>query len=222
MKDTKEKRWYFMKRYWFYGVILFIFSIIVGFVFSKMWVTKKIADANLKVVGNTIQFVNEENKNVIETGNVKVANTNVYTNNEVIQTDSEEEKVSPNSEFALKKFYTECSHFKFEYATLPNEIVNLTKTELEQYYDDWEVDEFSNKRVVLVQEVNSLCDEHFIIKLGEKFIEIYHLEPDGNLELYRTTDISKEYLTQNDIKTLENGYYVFGEGKLNSVLEDFE
>jgi hypothetical protein len=222
MKDTKEKRWYFMKRYWFYGSILFVFSIIVGFIFSKMWVTNKLLNANLKVVGNTIQFVNEENKNVIEATDSKMSNTNISINNEIIQTDSEDEKVSPNSEFALKKLYTECRHFKFEYATLPNEIVNLTKTELEQYYDDWEVDEFSNKRVVLVKEIDSLCDEHFIIKLGNEFIEIYHLKGDGSLELYEKTDISKEYLTQNDIKTLENGYYVFGEGKLNSALEDFE
>jgi hypothetical protein len=219
MKDTKEKRWYFMKRYLFYGSILFIFSIVVGFVFSKMWVTNKLLDANLKVVGNTIQFANEENTNVIQTGDSKISNN---VDNEAIQTDSEEEKVSPNSEFALKNFYTECGHFKFEYAALPNEIVNLTKTELEQYYDDWEVDEFSNKRVVLVKEINSLCNEHFILKLGKEFIEIYHLKPDGSLELYQTTDISKEYLTKNDIKTLSNGYYIFGEGKLNSALEDFE
>ena len=43
-----------------------------------------------------------------------------------------------------------------------------------------------------------------------------------NLVLYKTTDISREYLPAEDISKLEQGMYVFGEGKLNSIIEDFE
>ena len=208
-----------MKKIVFYGVLIFIFSMGVGFIFSKMWVNQKLGDANLKVVGEEIQFLNESNSNVIE------AEENILENsssNEVLEAASTEEKVSPNAEFAMKKYYNQCGHFKFEYAELPEELVNLTKEEVEEFYDDCEVEEFSSRRVVLSQEINSLCNEHFIIKLGEKYVQVFHLEPDGNLVLYETTDISKEYLTEEDIKKLEEGFYVFGEGKLNSVLEDFE
>lgn len=66
------------------------------------------------------------------------------------------------------------------------------------------------------------ADEHFIIKLGEKYVQIFHLESDGNLVLYKTTDISRDYLPAEDIAKLEQGMYVFGEGKLNSIIEDFE
>ena len=203
-----------MKKYWILGIFLFILSAIVGFFATKMWITNKMLEANLKVDGDKIVFADTENKNI-------VANE-LYDERNIIETEASEEKVSPNTEFALKKYYSECGHFKFEYVALPMELINLTEEEVEQYYDDWEVEEFSSKRVVLVKDIASLCDEHYIIKLGNEFIEIYHLEPNGEMTLYKTTDISKEYLTQNDIKTLQNGYYVFGEGKLNSVLEDFE
>lgn len=207
-----------MKKIVFYGILIFIFSIGVGFVFSKLWVNQKLSDANLKVVGDELHFLNESNKNILE---AKDREENSISN-EVLEASAIEEKVLPTAEFAMKKVYNECGHFKFEYAELPQELVNLTEEEVEDYYKDWEIEEFSPSKIILTKEINSLCDEHFIIKLGEKYVQVFHLEPDGNLVVYETTDISREYLPEEDIKKLEEGIYVFGEGKLNSVLEDFE
>lgn len=215
-----------MKRTIFYGILIFIFSMGVGFLFSKMWVNQKMADANLKVVGDEIQYLNSSitNQQSLSNSNFSLTTNSVNFSNslDTISTASTEEKVSPNAEFALKKYYNECGHFKFEYAKLPEELVNLTKEEVEDFYDDWEVEEFSANKIVLVKEISSLCDEHFIIKLGEKYVQIFHLESDGNLVLYKTTDISRDYLPAEDIAKLEQGMYVFGEGKLNSIIEDFE
>lgn len=208
-----------MKKIVFYGILIFIFSIGVGFVFSKLWVNQKLSDANLKVVGDELHFLNESNKNIVE---AKDRDEENLISNEVLQASAIEEKILPTAEFAMKKVYNECGHFKFEYAELPQELVNLTEEELEAYYKDWEIEEFSPSKIILTKEINSLCDEHFIIKLGEKYVQVFHLEPDGNLVVYGTTDISREYLPEEDIKKLEEGIYVFGEGKLNSVLEDFE
>lgn len=208
-----------MKKIVFYGILIFIFSIGVGFVFSKLWVNQKLSDANLKVVGDELHFLNESNKNILE---AKDRDEENLISNEVLQASAIEEKILPTAEFAMKKVYNECGHFKFEYAELPQELINLTEEELEAYYKDWEIEEFSPSKIILTKEINSLCDEHFIIKLGEKYVQVFHLEPDGNLVVYETTDISREYLPEEDIKKLEEGIYVFGEGKLNSVLEDFE
>ena len=208
-----------MKKIVFYGILIFIFSIGVGFVFSKLWVNQKLSDANLKVVGDELHFLNESKKNIVE---AKDRDEENLISNEVLQASAIEEKILPTAEFAMKKVYNECGHFKFEYAELPQELVNLTEEELEAYYKDWEIEEFSPSKIILTKEINSLCDEHFIIKLGEKYVQVFHLEPDGNLVVYETTDISREYLPEEDIKKLEEGIYVFGKGKLNSVLEDFE
>ena len=208
-----------MKKIVFYGILIFIFSIGVGFVFSKLWVNQKLSDANLKVVGDELHFLNESNKNIVE---AKDRDEENLISNEVLQASAIEEKILPTAEFAMKKVYNECGHFKFEYAELPQELVNLTEEELGAYYKGWEIEEFSPSKIILTKEINSLCDEHFIIKLGEKYVQVFHLELDGNLVVYETTDISREYLPEEDIKKLEEGIYVFGEGKLNSVLEDFE
>ena len=98
----------------------------------------------------------------------------------------------------------------------------MTKSEIEELYREWEVEDFSSNSLILSQEVNSICNEHFLVKLGNKNIEIYQVGNGGELRMYKNTEISKEYLTPEDIETLENGIMIYGTGNLNSIIEDFE
>lgn len=147
---------------------------------------------------------------------------NIYETKDIITTASEEEKISPNASFALKKYYDECNHFDYEEAEFPIELVNLTKQEVEDYYDDWEVEEFSDKKLVLCKEINGYCNQHFVIRLDGENVNIYRLGTLGELNLYKKTEIFKEYLAEKDIQELQKGITVYGEGKLSSILEDFE
>ena len=89
-------------------------------------------------------------------------------------------------------------------------------------YSEWEVEEFSSDKLILSQEIDTVCNEHYMVKLGENNVEIYHIGNGGALSLYKETDISREYLTNEDISSLENGIIVYGSEKLNSIIEDFE
>lgn len=188
-----------MKRMFFYGILIFIFSFGIGYYYSTIWKTNK-------------QQIQSES----------LVDTNFIENESVIETSQVEEKISYDTEFALKKYYDECGHFSFQYAELPIELINMTKSQVEELYDEWDVEEFSANSLILCQEVNSVCDEHFLVKLGENNVEIFRVGNGASLSLYKETDISKEYLTSEDIQTLEEGIMVYGTGKLNSVIEDFE
>lgn len=114
-------------------------------------------------------------------------------------------------------------HFKFEHKELPKALVNLDRQGIEDYYgEEYEVEEFNKNSLVIAKEINGFCDNHFCLKLGENNIEVYKLSADGNLEKYEETEISKDYLPEEDIEKLEEGIYFFGEGKINAMLEDFE
>ena len=190
-----------MKRLVFFLILIFVFSFVIGLIYSNFI-------KNNYIYNKKENLISYENK--------------IENESDILETVQSEEKVSYNAEFALKKYYDECGHFKFQYAELPVELINLTKEEVEDLYDDWEVEEFSSNSVVLCKEINSICDEHFFIKLGEKNVEIYQVGNGGSLTLFKNTDISREYLTKEDIEKLENGFYVYGIGKLNSIIEDFE
>ncbi len=188
-----------MKRILYYGFFIFIFSVGVGYYYSSIW---------------------KQNKDNIAVE--YVAKNELISNQTTLETAQSEEKISYNTEFALKKYYDECGHFTFQYAELPKELINLTKDEIAVLYPDWEIEEFSTDSLILCQEINNICDEHYVVKLGENNVEIYRIGNGGALSLYRETDISKEYLTAEDIETLQKGIIVYGTGKLNSTVEDFE
>lgn len=192
-----------MKKIYIYIMILIIS---IGMVIYGISGLLRIAeDANNQIIAKTenIQKVYDNSINTLETG-------------------VQELKVTPNTKFALKKFYDECSHFEYEEAELPIELVNLTRQEIEDYYDDWEIEEFSDKKLILCKEINGYCREHFLIKLDGDKVNIYRLSTEGKFNKYKDTDIVKEYLTDKDIEKLSEGITVYGEGKLSSVLEDFE
>ena len=77
-----------MKRVIFYGILIFVFSIGIGYYFSVLW----------KNGDSEIAYEKEKNETEVE------------------ETVWEEEKVSYNASFALKKYYNECGHFKFQYS----------------------------------------------------------------------------------------------------------
>lgn len=147
---------------------------------------------------------------------------NVYQDMSTVSTASEEEKLSANAVFALEKIYDDCNHFDYEEAELPVELVNLTRQEVEDYYNDWEVQEFSKNKLILCKNIEGYCDEHFVVKLDGDFINIYRLGRHGELLEYEKTDISRDYLPAEDIGKLEEGITIYGKGKLSSILEDYE
>ena len=184
----------------FYGIAIFLFSFAIGYYESS----------SLKTLKQSLSQ---------NSGDSNIQNQFNITTVETIQTD---EKLQFNAEFAQKKYYDECGHFTFQYSELPKELVNLTRQEIEDLYDDWEVESFSPTSLTLSQEINSICNDHYIIKLGENNIEVFNLKNSGELELYKETDISKDYLPPDDLETLSQGIAVYGKAKLNSTLEDFE
>lgn len=183
-----------MRKIIIYGIIIFGFSIGIGFYYASLW----------KINNPSISY---ENQN---------------TEENVVETLSEEEKVSHNASFALKMYYKECGHFKFNYSELPKEIINLTKNEIKELYPDWNLEKFSSNEIVLSKDIDEMCDEHFVLKLGDDNIEVYKDLKNGEQKLYKSTNISKDYLTSMDIEKLEEGIYVYGIGNLNSAIEDFE
>ena len=84
------------------------------------------------------------------------------------------------------------------------------------------MEEFSSKKIVLAQNIDTMCNDHYLLRLGNENIEIYKVQEAEDYKLLKETNISKDYLTEKDISKLEEGIFVFGISNLNSGLEDFE
>lgn len=182
-----------MKKIFIYGLLIFICSIGIGYYYSSLW--------KQEYRPKEAVLVNED----------EIKETYIF-----------EEKVAFDAELALKKYYNECGHCKVNQVELPKEFINLTEKEIEETYSEWRIEEFSDKEIILAQNIDSMCDEHYVLRLGENNVEIYQIEEFDDYKLIKTTNITREYLTDTDIINLEEGIFIFGTVNLNSALEDFE
>lgn len=133
-----------------------------------------------------------------------------------------EEKVSTNAILILKKYYQKCEHTINEYVEIPQEIVNMTKSEVEKQYPDWKVIGFEPGKVTLYKEFDDVCGEHFRLKVENGKVVVYIDNNDGTQSLYERTDISSEYLTETDLINMQDGLEIYGKEELNQIIEDFE
>ena len=135
---------------------------------------------------------------------------------------SSEEKISPNCLLTLRKNYIDCEHTINEYVELPEELVNMTKQELQEEYKDWNIDKFSQDEIILSKYIEGSCGEHYILRNVDDKVVIYKIKEDGTEEEYLKTEISTQYLTDTDKINMEIGLEVNGTENLNMLLEDFE
>ena len=135
---------------------------------------------------------------------------------------STEEKVAANAILILKKYYSQCDHTINEYVELPQELVNMTKEEVQTHYPDWKVIGFEKGKVTLYKEFDDLCGEHFKLKIEDGKVVVYSTNKDGSESLYEKTNISSEYLTETDLINMQDGLEIYGKEELNKVIEDFE
>ena len=89
--------------------------------------------------------------------------------------------------------------------------------------DEWDdYNEYMSNRVEEAN--NNIAEEstHYLLKDVYGHIEVYYLDEDNNEYLYKKTDISTEYLSEEDLDDLQVGIEVVGIEALNKMLEDFE
>lgn len=138
------------------------------------------------------------------------------------ETNATDEKTSPNAIIVLKKYYKGCGHAISDYATIPEEMVNKTAEEIQEEYKKWELEEFTEKEIILSKYVEGYCNEHYIVKDENEKVVVYEIDKDGNEKLKQTTEIETTYLPETDRISLKSGIKVYTKENLNTLLQDFE
>lgn len=174
-------------------------------------------------------YMPEENNDAkIEVQNVAVENTineveNVTENNtNMVETNANEERISPNAFITFKQTYKKCGHTTSEFVEVPQEFVNLSENELKERYTDWTVEKFTDTDIILSKEVEGDCNEHYVVRDVDGTVTVFHILDDGTEEEYMITDIATEYLTDTDKIEMGKGIEINGKQNLNQLIEDYE
>lgn len=204
-----------MKKSW---IIILVLAILIIGIIAGLAIYKKDEKSKNNIVENEINTVSEK---------VTDECTEEYEELEEqakldIETNSSEEKISPNCLIILKRYYNECQHTINEYIDIPQNLVNGTREDLEKEYPNWEIQRYSSNEIILYREFDSNCGQHFILRNDNGKITIYKINESNEEEVYERTEISVEYLTETDKIEIQNGIRVNGIEELNQLIEDFE
>jgi len=140
----------------------------------------------------------------------------------IIETSVEEERTTPNTLIIYKTYYTKCKHYIQKYEDIDASLVNLTEQEFKEKMREWRIEKFSTSEIELSIEKEKFCDEHYKLKLANNVIVIYKIDESGVEVEYDKTDITTEYLTNEDILKLTTGIEVYGKENLSNTIEDYE
>lgn len=141
---------------------------------------------------------------------------------DLVRTNNEEKKISPNCVLTLKIYYEVCGHLIEKKENIKETEVNMTEEQLKEKFNEWEIQKFASTEIVLYKQVGEFCNEHYLLKEKDGYIAIYQLDKDNNQSLIEITDISTEYLAKEDLENIRNGITIYTKKELNSVIEDFE
>ena len=130
------------------------------------------------------------------------------------------EKISPDATLILSRYYVVCGHTITEETAVPADLVNRTLEELTTACRDWEVREFSNKRVMLLKRMSGKCPEHYILREKDGRVAVYYETPVSGIDLKEVTPILIEGLRNEDRERLKKGIPVASKRELAHVLED--
>ena len=104
-----------------------------------------------------------------------------------------------------------------------SEISEQNEEVTDECLDEWDdYNEYISGRVEEASNNISEKDTHYLLKDVYGYIEVYYLDENNKEYLYKKTDISTDYLSEEDKDDLQIGIEVVGIEALNKMLEDFE
>ena len=139
----------------------------------------------------------------------------------ILETNSEEIKLSPNCSITFKRHYLDCNHVTNEYTNISEDLVNMNEKAVQEMYPDWKITEFQSNEVIMEKDIDGECGEHYVLRDVDNSIVVFKIE-NGVEQEYEKTSISTEYLPETDKITFKDGLEVNGKENLSQVLEDFE
>ena len=149
-------------------------------------------------------------------------NNKIQGDTNVIETAALENVISPNAIIVKKIYYEACDHLIRKTEEIPEELVNKTETDIKSAYSDWEIEEYTPTQVTLYKSASGNCGEHYFVQEHNGVIGIYTTDEYGVKTLKEDTDISTQYLPEEDIQNLKAGVEIIGHTKLIEFLEDYE
>ena len=187
------KKWYFL---------LFFLAVIVLVVISSMYVGYKMYDDN-QIIEYKAEVKNDFLQDETPVNNIKT------------------EKISSSTKMVYEYVYKGDNITEIVEDVPPYFLIDLTRTDLENNFKDWQIKSFSNTEVVLQKAIEGESTQHYIIGEYDGFIAVFYEKEINGTNLKDITDIPLESLSEEEQQQIKNGIKITGKAELIKFLENY-
>lgn len=145
-------------------------------------------------------------------------NDNATPATEVIQQDTAA-VLTETATLKLSTLYA-CGHQRSRLFPLPKELEKKTKEETAKLHPQWNILRFEEEFLEAEEKLNSVCDNHFLLKLSNNKIIVF--QKNNSDKIIMEEKINPSILTNADKEILSSGISVNSEYELLEILESFK
>jgi hypothetical protein len=131
-------------------------------------------------------------------------------------------RVRPGVKIVYEYYYQSENRIESSTETPPYFLLNLTREDLERYFFDWEIIEFTANQVVLRKNIPGGYDEYYLLGIKDEYVAVFFQTETGGVVLHEVTDMPVGALSYDERQRLREGIKIGGKSELASVLEDYE
>ena len=161
-------------------------------------------------------------KELAEDSNLELQSNDINFITNSVETAMQNNNVSPNAIIIKKTYYQACDHLIRKNEEIPQELINKTEEDVKKMFLDWEIEAYSPTQIILYKTDTGNCGEHYFVQEHNGVIGIYTTDKYGVKTLKEDTEISTQYLPDEDVQNLKAGVEIIGYTKLVEFLEDYE
>lgn len=161
--------------------------------------------------------------------NFEIKNEEAILNTKILQENIEKEVSKSNiakinqSTKMVYEYYYKVDNITETFEDTPHYfLLNLTRQQLEDTFDDWNVKSFSEKEVVMQKIMDGQSSQNYLIGEYDGYIAVYYEKEINGTKLKDITSVPISSLPLEEQEEIKKGIKVVGDDKLMEYMSNYE
>ncbi|MDR0999651.1 MAG: BofC C-terminal domain-containing protein [Clostridiales bacterium] len=131
-------------------------------------------------------------------------------------------RIHPGSKIVYEYYYQSGNRIESSTETPPYFLMNLTREDIERYFFDWEIIEFTVNQLVLRKNIPGGYDEYYLLGIKDDYVAVFFQTKAGESVLQEVTKMPVGSLSYDERQRLREGVKIGGKSELAAALEDYD
>ncbi|NMA82749.1 MAG: hypothetical protein GX962_02670 [Epulopiscium sp.] len=209
----KNKKWFLLS-----GILIGMLSMVGGYQYIYRHKVPETKQLDHKEARDKVKIPNQNPTKSFGNEKVEMEDESIVSEEVTIQSS---EKVLPSTKLVYQYYYTLDQKMIEEELDPPYYLLNMTREQLQEKLSDWDLQLFSDKKIVLQKIVEEKSPyNYYLLGVYDSYVAVFY-DTHGEWILREVTSTPISALPLEEQKKLEEGIMVYGDEALINLLEDY-